>query len=251
MYDKDMKLQDKVVVITGSSSGIGQTTAIRFAKEGCKVVINYNKNQKGGEETLAKIKELTPDCLLVQADVSKKADVTRLFKEVVEAFGTVDILINNAAIGTDKRPFMEASYDDFQEMIQTDITSVFMCTQQAALIMQKQGYGKILNTSSVRGWEGGGRAPVYAAMKAAVNGFTKTFAKMVAPEIQVNAVGPGFVRTRTYDTMSDEMIDGFIDSTYLKRWVTQEEVADAFVFLAKNDAMTGQIIYVDAGFTLK
>jgi 3-oxoacyl-[acyl-carrier protein] reductase len=246
-----MTLKDKVVVITGSSSGIGQTTALRFAKEGAKVVINYHANKKGGEETLAKIKKITPNCLLVQADVSIEKDVKRLFKTVVDKFGTVDILINNAAIGTDKRPFMEATYDDFQEMIQTDITSVFMCSQQAAIIMQKQGYGKILNTSSVRGWEGGGRAPVYAAMKAAVNSFTKTFAKMMGPNIQVNAVGPGFVRTRTYDTMSKEMIDSFIESTYLKRFVTQEEIADAFVFLAKNDAMTGQIIYVDAGFTLK
>ncbi len=246
-----MILKGKVVVVTGSSSGIGQTTAIRFAKEGAKVVLNYNKNKQGGEETLAKIQEITKECLLVQADVSKEADVARLFKTVVDKFSTVDVLINNAAIGTDKRPFMEASFDDFQEMIDTDITSVFMCSQQAALIMQKQGYGKILNTSSVRGWEGGGRAPVYAAMKAAVNSFTKTFAKMVAPDIQVNAVGPGFVKTRTYDTMPPERIEGFIESTYLKRWVTQEEIADAFVFLAKNDAITGQIIYVDAGYTLK
>ncbi len=246
-----MVIKDKVVLVTGSSSGIGQTTAIRFAKEGAKVVVNYHVNKKGGEETLAKIKKITPDCLLVQADVSKEEDVKRLFETVVDKFGTVDILINNAAIGTDKRPFMEASYDDFQEMIQTDITSVFMCSQQAARIMQKQGHGKILNTSSVRGWEGGGRAPVYAAMKAAVNSFTKTLAKMLGPDIQVNAVGPGFVRTRTYDTMTQEMIDAFLASTYLKRFVTQEEIADAFVFLAENDAMTGQIIYVDAGFTLK
>ena len=246
-----MTLQDKVVVITGSSSGIGRATAIRFANEGCKVVINYRNNRQGGEETISELQEITSECLLVQADVSKEDDVKRLFKEVLDRFGTVDILINNAAIGTDKRPFMEASYNDFQEIIQTDITSVFMCSQQAALIMQKQGHGKILNTSSVRGWESGGRAPVYAAMKAAVNSFTKTFAKMVAPDIQVNAVAPGFVRTRTYDTMPEEMIKGFIDSTYLKRWVTQEEIADAFLFLAKNDAITGQVIYVDGGFTLK
>jgi 3-oxoacyl-[acyl-carrier protein] reductase len=246
-----MVLKGKVVIITGSSSGIGQTTAVRFAKEGAKVVVNYSKNKQGGEETLAKLKKITDDCLLIQADVSKEEDIKRLFKTVVDKFSTVDVLINNAAIGTDKRPFMEASYDDFQEMIDTDITSVFMCSQQAALIMQKQGHGKILNTSSVRGWEGGGRAPVYAAMKAAVNSFTKTFAKMVAPDIQVNAVGPGFVKTRTYDTMSPEMIEGFIESTYLKRWVTQDEIADAFVFLAKNDGITGQVIYVDAGFTLK
>lgn len=246
-----MIIKDKVVLVTGSSSGIGQAVALRFAKEGAKVVVNYNTNKKGGEETLAKLKEINPDCLLVQADVSKEADVKRLFKTVINEFSALDVLINNAAIGTDKRPFMEASYDDFQEMIDTDITSVFMCSQQAALIMQKQGYGKIINTSSVRGWGPGGRAPVYAAMKAAVNSFTKTFAKMVAPDIQVNAVAPGFVKTRTYDAFTDERIKGFIDSTYLKRFVTKEEIADAFVFLAKNDAMTGQVIYVDAGFTLK
>ena len=246
-----MILKDRVVLITGSSSGIGRATAVRFAEEGCKVVINYRANRAGGEETLAKLKEITEDSLLLQADVSIEDDVERLFKETIDKFGTVDILINNAAIGTDRRPFMEASYDDFQEMIQTDITSVFMCSQQAALIMQEQGHGKILNTSSIRGWESGGRAPVYAAMKAAVNSFTKSFAKMVAPNIQVNAVAPGFVKTRTYNSMPKEMIDGFIESTYLKRWVTKEEIADAFVFLAQNDAMTGQVVYVDAGFTLK
>ncbi|HEX5447783.1 MAG TPA: SDR family oxidoreductase [Candidatus Saccharimonadales bacterium] len=244
-------LNGKVVLVTGSSSGIGQAIAIRFAREGAKVIINYRANKEGGEETLARIKEITNDCMLVQADVSKEEDVKRLFKATLDKFGTVDVLINNAAIGTDKRPFMEATYEDFQEMIDADITSVFMCSQQAAIVMQKQGHGKILNTSSVRGWEGGGRAPVYAAMKAAVNSFTKTFAKMVAPAIQVNAVGPGFVKTRSYDVMAPEMIKGFIESTYLKRWVTSEEIADAFVFLAKNDAMTGQVIYVDAGFTLK
>ncbi|MFZ1248984.1 MAG: SDR family oxidoreductase [Candidatus Saccharimonadales bacterium] len=246
-----MVLKDKVALITGSSSGIGRATAVRFAKEGCKVVVNYRQNKLGGEETLAQIKEIMDNCLLVQADVSKENDVKRLFQDVVDRFGTVDILVNNAAIGTDKRPFMEASYDDFQEMIQTDITSVFMCSQQAALLMQRQGYGKILNTSSIRGWESGGRAPVYAAMKAAVNSFTKSFAKMVAPNIHVNAVAPGFVKTRSYDTMPSERITGFIESTYLKRWVTEDEIADAFIFLAKNDAMTGQVIYVDAGFTLK
>ncbi len=205
----------------------------------------------GGAETLAKVKAITEDCLLVQADVTKPEDVARLFKEATDKFGTVDILVNNAAIGTDKKPFMEASYDDMKEMIDADLTSVLMCTQLAARIMQKQGHGKILNTSSIRGWEHGGRAPVYAASKAAVNSFTRTFAKQVAPKIQVNAVAPGFVKTRSYDSMQPEQLQSFLDQTQLKRWVTLEEIADAFVFLAKNDAMTGQVIYVDAGFTLK
>jgi 3-oxoacyl-[acyl-carrier protein] reductase len=246
-----MTLKDKVVLVTGSSSGIGQATAIRLAEEGAKIVVNYHVNKDGGEETLNKVKELSPESILIQADVSKEEDVERLFQEVVDKFGRVDILINNAAIGTDKKPYMEASYDDMKEMIDADITSVLMCSQRAAKLMDKHDGGKILNTSSIRGWEHGGRAPVYAASKAAVNSFTRTLAKQVAPKIQVNAVAPGFVKTRSYDSMSDEQVQGFIDQTYLKRWVTVEEIADAFVFLAKNDAMTGQVIYVDAGFTLK
>ncbi|HSX16292.1 MAG TPA: SDR family oxidoreductase [Candidatus Saccharimonadales bacterium] len=246
-----MILKDKVVVVTGSSSGIGRATALLFAQEGAKVVINYHINKDGGDETLAEVQKLSPESILVQADISKSADVERLFKETTDAFGRVDILVNNGAIGTDKHPYMEASYDDMKEMIDTDLTSVLMCSQLAVKIMQKQGGGKILNTSSIRGWEHGGRAPVYAAAKAAVNSFTRTLAKQVAPDIQVNAIAPGFTKTRSYDSMSPEQVQGFLDQTYLKRWVTVDEIADAFLFLAKNDAITGQVIYVDAGFTLK
>ena len=246
-----MKLKDKVVIITGSSSGIGQGVAVRFAEEGAKVVVNYHVNKEGGEETLAKLKKITGDCMLIQADVSKEADVKRLFQEVMEKFSKVDILINNAAVGTDKKPFMEAGYEDMKEMIDADLMSVLMCSQQAARIMLKQGSGKIINTSSIRGWEYGGRAPVYAAAKAGVNSFTRTFAKEMAPNIQVNAVAPGFVKTRSYDNVAQERIDTFMNQTHLKRWVTIDEIADAFMFLAGNDAMTGQVIYVEAGFMLK
>ena len=247
----DRELAGSCAVVTGSSSGIGQTIAIRFAKEGAKVVANYHVNKAGGQATLAKLKEITEDCLLVQADVSKPKDVKRLFQTVLKKFSRVDILVNNAAMGTDKHPYMQASYDDMKEMIDANVTSVLLCSQQAAKIMEKQGGGKILNTSSIRGWEHGGRAPVYAATKAAVNSFTRTFAKQAAPKIQVNAVAPGFVKTRSYDNMTPDMLDGFIQQTYLKRWVTEDEIADAFIFFAQNDAITGQVLYVDAGFTLK
>lgn len=250
-----MNLKNKVVLITGSSSGIGKATALRFAKEGAKVVVNYNVNKKGGEETLAEIKKLGVEGLLIQADVTKPEDVERLFRTVVDKLKTVDVLINNAAIGTDIVPFivpfMEATYSDILKMINTDLISAMLCSQQAVRIMEKQGYGKILNTSSVRGAEHGGRAIVYAAAKAGINSFTKTLAKQVAPKIHVNAVAPGFVKTRSYNKMSQEMIDFFINQTYLKRWITTDEIADAFVFLAKNDGITGQVIYVDGGFTLK
>lgn len=246
-----MELKDKVVLITGSSSGIGRATAIRFAKEGTKIVVNYRENKQGAEEVGSELKRLGTEYLVVQADVSKMTDIEKLFQKIEEKFGTVDILINNAAIPNDKIPYLEADAETIQELVQTDLIGPMLVSQFALRYMQKQGYGKILNTSSIRGAEHGGRSVVYAASKAGLNSFTKTLAKMVAPNIQVNAVAPGFVKTRNYDKMTPEQIQTFIDQTYLKRWVTEEEIADAFVFLAKNDAMTGQVIYVDAGFTLK
>lgn len=245
-----MELKDKIVLITGSSSGIGKTTAIRFAKEGAHVVINYCTNKIGGEQTLVEIEKYSKG-LLVQADVSNPTDIAKLFAKIEEEFGTIHILINNAAIPNDKVPFLQAGPEDIHEMINTDLIGPMICSQYAISYMQKQGFGKILNTSSIRGAEYGGRSVVYAASKAGINSFTKTFAKMVAPNIQVNAVAPGFVKTRSYDGRTEEECNMFLEQTYLKRWVTQEEIADAFIFLAKNDAMTGQVIYVDAGFTLK
>ena len=245
-----MDIKNKVVIITGSSSGIGATTAVAFAKEKAKVVVNYNVNKKGGEKTLKEVEKYSKG-LLVQADVSNPEDIKRLFDETVKKFKRVDILVNNAAIPNDQVPYPEASYDEILELVNTDLVGPMVCSQHAIRIMQKQGGGKILNTSSIRGWEHGGRSVVYAASKAGLNSFTRTLAKMVAPKIQVNAVAPGFVKTRNYNGMTRERIKGFIDQTVLMRWVTVEEIAEAFLFLAKNDAMTGQVIYVDAGFTLK
>lgn len=245
-----MDIINKVVVITGSSSGIGRTTAISFAKEGAKVVVNYNVNKKGGIETLSDVHKHS-EGLLVQADISKPKEVIRLFKEVKKKFGTVHILINNAAIPNDRVPYLEASYEEISDFVNTDLIGPMICSQEAIKFMKKQGFGKIINTTSIRGAEHGGRSVVYAACKAALNSFSKTLAKMVAPEIQVNAVAPGFVKTRNYDNFGKKQIDSFLAQTYLKRFVTEDEIADAFIFLAKNDAMTGQVIYVDAGFTLK
>src|SRR3972149_9011623 len=246
-----MDLKDRVVLITGSSSGIGKSTALAFAREGAKIVINYHVNKKGGEGVIREIKKLGGDSLLVQADISNPKDVKRMFGEVVRKFGTIHVLINNAAIPNDKVPYLEASYEEILEMVNTDLIGAMLCSQHAIKYMQKQGYGKILNTSSIRGAEHGGRSVVYAASKAGINSFTKTLAKIVAPSIQVNAVAPGLCKTRNYDNFTKELTDTFINQTYLKRWVKEEEIADAFLFLAKNDALTRQVIYVDAGFPLK
>ena len=156
-----MDLKDKIVVVTGSSSGIGKTTAIRFAKEGAKVVVNYRVNKNGAEETLEEIKKYS-EGIVIQADVSNPLDIKRLFDETIKAFGTVHILINNAAIPNDKVPFLEASYDEVLELVNTDLIGPMMCSKEAIKYMQKQGFGKIINTSSIRGAAHGGRSVVYA-----------------------------------------------------------------------------------------
>lgn len=246
-----MDLKNKVVVITGSSSGIGRTTAIRFAQEGCKVVINYNHNEVGGNETFDLIS--SNEKLLVKADVSQETDCLNLIKESVGKFGGIDILINNAGIGTDKKPYLEESMQDMSELLGVNLIGPLFLSQQVFKYFKDQNKnGKILNTSSIKGIEyGGGGGVVYAASKAAINSLTKTLAKRFAPNVQVNAVAPGYVYVPRYDNFSQETKDSFLAETFLKRYVTVDEVADAFIFLAKNDAMTGQVIYVDAGFTLK
>ncbi len=244
------ELKDKVVLITGSSSGIGRATAISFAKQGASVGVNYRENKQGAEAVAKEINKLGAKALIIKADVSKPDEVKMMFDQVISEFRQLDILINNAAIPTDKVPFLDASFDDLREMIDTDLIGPMVCSQQAVRIMRKQGHGKILNTGSVRGWEYGGRAEVYAASKAGLHSLTRTLAKEVAPEIQVNAVAPGFVKTRVYDTAPPERIDSFMGQTYLKRFIEPDEIADAFIFLAKNDAVTGQVIYVEAGFML-
>lgn len=246
-----MTLKDKVVIITGSSSGIGQHLALRFAQEGAIVVVNYCSNKTGAHKTLAAITRIKQRGIIIQADVSDSQDIERLFTTTTQQFGTVDILINNAAYGTDNVPFLEATKASLTCMMTNNLVGPMLCSLHAIKHMRHQGYGKILFTSSVRGIEYGGRSPVYAATKAGINSLTKTLAKQLAPDILVNAVAPGTVKTRTFDTWSQELIGSLLDMQYLKRFITKDEVADAFIFLAKHDSITGQVVYVDGGYTLK
>jgi 3-oxoacyl-[acyl-carrier protein] reductase len=246
-----MELKNKVVLITGSSSGIGQATAIKFAQEGSKVVIHYHENKKGAVETQESINKIGAESIIVKADLSIEAEIKKMFDQILEKYKTIDVLVNNGASPTEFVPYFQAKQKDILDLFNVNIVNAMLCSKYAIDIMKKQKSGKILNTSSIKGWEHGGGSVGYAVSKAAINSFTRTLAKAVAPDIQVNAVAPGYVKTRVYDNQPEEKIKNWLDGTYLKRWVTVEEVADTFIFLAKNDAMTGQIIYVDGGYTLK
>lgn len=247
-----MRFKDKIVLVTGSATGIGRATALKFAHEGAIVIINSKSNRNGGQTVAREIGNLGGRSLYVQADVSDEQAVSRLFAEIIKEFGTIDILINNAG-HTSGEPFQESTRQHWLEQFNTNFLGTVLCSRKAAKIMKKRDTGKIIMTTSIRGLPHTGREGImaYSAAKAAVISFTKTLAKELAPHITVNAVAPGFVLTRAYDTMSEQAKKDFLESTLIKRWITPEEIADAFLYLAGADAVTGHVLVVDGGFTLK
>jgi len=246
-----MKLKNKNILITGSSAGIGKAVALAFANEGSNIIINGKSNRKNGLQVVEEIKKLGVKAVYIQADVSDEKEVSQLFIEALKNFSTIDILVNNAGVAAGK-PFIETTKAYWLEQFNSNFFGTVLCSKEAIKIMKQNG-GKILNTASVRGLPDTGREGIiaYSAAKAAVINFTKTLAKEVAPKIMVNAVAPGFTLTRNYDEYSEALKQSFLDSTLLKRWITPDEIADAFIYLAKSDAVTGEILVVDGGFVLK
>jgi 3-oxoacyl-[acyl-carrier protein] reductase len=247
-----MEIKNKVAIITGSSSNIGKATALLFAKAGVKTVINSNINITGGQEVANQIVNLGGEAIFVQADVSIEQDVLRLFDRTMDQFGTVDILINNAGV-TLGQPFLETTVDIWQQAVANNLISAVLCSREAAKIMLKKEQGSIINTVSVRGIEHTGREGImaYSAAKAGLINFTKTLAKELAPNIFVNAIAPGFVYTHNFAKMSQELVDSFINATLIKRFIQPEEIAESYLFLARSNIITGEVLVVDGGFTLK
>jgi len=243
-----MKLQNKVAIITGSSRGIGRATAILFALEGAKVVVNYKKNRTKAESV---IKEIGLDnSLLVQADVSKEEDIQRLVSRTIEKFGKIDILINNA--GEIIRPGdWKTGLETWQKTIDVNLTSVWLMTKAIAPIMQRSG--SIINLTSTVGLLGSQYVLAYSCAKQAIVALTKSFAKELAPNIRVNAVAPSNVMTDMTNSAGEELIERMKQNTPLKRIADPEELAKAILFLASEDAsyITGHTLVVDGGYSMK
>ncbi len=245
-----MKLKGKVAIITGSSRGIGRATAILFAKEGAKVVVNYIKEKKKAEEVVKAIGK--QNALLVQADVATEEGVKKLMGETIERFGRIDILVNNA--GAIFRPGdWKSDVATWQKTMDINLTSAWLMIREVASIMKQQKKGAIVNVTSVYGILGAAPVLAYTSAKGGLITLTKSFAKELAPTIRVNAVAPSNVMTDMTKGAGPALIEQFRQETPLKRIADPEEIARAILFLASTDAsyITGQILVVDGGYSLK
>ncbi|MBD1843898.1 3-oxoacyl-[acyl-carrier-protein] reductase [Cyanobacteria bacterium FACHB-63] len=246
----EAQLQGKVAIVTGASRGIGRATALAFANEGASVVVNYASSSGAAEEVVAQITEQGGSAIAVKADVSKADQVDALIESTMEKYGRIDVLVNNAGITRDTL-LLRMKPEEWQAVIDLNLTGVFLCTKAVSKIMLKQRSGRIVNITSVAGQMGNPGQANYSAAKAGVIGFTKTVAKELAARgITVNAVAPGFIETdMTHDLKADEILK-FIP---LSRYGKPEEVAGMICFLAASPAagyITGQVMNVDGGMVM-
>lgn len=246
-----MALTGKIALVTGSSRGIGRAVAAAFADRGATVVLNSRSDVAAGEQAAREISDRGGPAQHIQADVTDPVDVERLFTTVEQTYGPVDILVNNAG-RTEGAPFLESSREHWLHMLETNLMSAVLCSIRAARSMVPRGTGTIINTSSIRGLDANGREGVmaYSAAKAALNNFTRTLAKELAPQIRVNAVAPGFVATSYLDRVDETMKQSWLDLIPLRMFIGPEQIAGAYVYLAEAPYVTGTILTADAGFTL-
>ncbi len=242
-----MQLKDKVVLITGASKGIGRATAVAFAKEGCFLVINYKSDRRAAEEVLQECNAYSDKNMIVKADVADRGQVKAMINKIKKLYRTLDVLVNNAGIFDDNDS--PDNIEVFEKIYRQNFLSHVCVTKYALEIMRR---GKIVNVSSIHGRLGQGRpgAIAYAAFKAAFENYTKNLAKAVAPEILVNAMAPGRVVTPMWGDLSKQEQRELGRGQLIKRMIEPEEVADAILFLVKNDAMCGEVLTIDGGMSL-
>ncbi|CAK8567200.1 unnamed protein product [Lathyrus sativus] len=247
------KVEAPVVIVTGASRGIGRAIALALGKAGCKVLVNYARSSKEAEEVSKEIEALGGQALTFGGDVSNEADVNSMIKTAVDAWGTVDVLINNAGITRDGL-LMRMKKSQWQEVIDLNLTGVFLSTQAAAKIMMKNKKGRIINIASVVGLIGNAGQANYAAAKAGVIGLTKSVAKEYSSRgITVNAVAPGFIASDMTAKLGKDIEKKILEAIPLGRYGQPEEVAGLVEFLALNQAssyITGQVFTIDGGMVM-
>ena len=245
-------LSGKVAFVTGASRGIGRAIALRLAADGAKVALNFASNSAKAEAVKAEIETSGGVAMLVQGDVAKFEVVTELIKKVVDEWGRLDILINNAGITRDNL-LLKMNEDDFDRVISTNLKGVFNCTKAVTKLMMKQRGGRIVNMSSVVGLKGNISQANYAAAKAGIIGFTKSAARELASRgVTVNAVAPGFINTDMTAALAEKVKEVMLQEIPAGRMGTPEDVANAVAFLVSDEAayITGQVLAVDGGMVM-
>ncbi|MCZ6804066.1 MAG: glucose 1-dehydrogenase [Proteobacteria bacterium] len=247
------RLKDKVAVITGASRGIGRGIAEAFAREGADIVVNYLKSKDRAESVVAEIKQSGSRAIAVQADIADEDDIDRLIEKTLDKFGRIDIWVNNAGadILTNTGAAAEI-HEKLEHLIEVDLRGTIKACWSITPIMQEQGHGVIINMSwdlATHGFEGT-NPQIFAATKAGILGFTRSFAKTVGPEIRVNIVSPGWIATAfAKEHMDDDYYQARIKEIPSGRFGSPEDVAAAVVFLASDESsyLTGEAIKINGG----
>ena len=243
-----MRLKDKVALITGGAQGIGRQIALGFAREGADVVIG-DVNLDQATKTRQEIEDLGRKSEAVSLDVTDFAKVQDIVNKILDKFKKIDILVNNAGITRDNL-LLRMSEADWQAVIKVNLTGTFNCTKAISRIMLKQKAGKIINIASIIGIIGNAGQANYSASKGAIIALTKTTAKELASRnINVNAIAPGFIKTQMTDKLPEEVKTKMLSQIPLARFGNPQDIANACVFLASEEAtyITGQTIVVDGG----
>ncbi len=247
-----MNFLNKVVLVTGSSRGIGRSIAVKFAKEGASVIINYKSDQKAAETITEIISSYGHDCICIKADVSKESSVKSMVEQIVEKYGRIDVLVNNAGIAIDA-DFSERKIKDWHDTLDTNLVGVYLVSKYVGEYMKRQEYGKIVNISSTNGIDTMYTYSIdYDASKAALINLTKNLAIEFSPYVNVNAVAPGWVDTEMNADLSKEYLREEKAKILLQRFAEPEEIAEAVLFLASDKAryIDGETIRVDGGIKL-
>jgi 3-oxoacyl-[acyl-carrier protein] reductase len=253
-----MKLAGAVCIVTGSATGVGAACAIMLAAKGARVVVNYSRSEAEARETLAVIEKTGGEAMLVQGDVASDADCRRIAAAALARWGRIDGLVNNAGVTKFANPadldLLEAA--DFHRLLDVNVIGAFQMIRAVVPAMRKQGQGAIVNVSSNATAIGGGSSLAYTASKGALNAMTLTLARVLGPEIRVNAVSPGVIESRWLKDGVGEAAyasvrDRFADAAALGRVAQPEDVAEPVVWLLEGaDYITGENLMIDGGVRL-
>lgn len=246
-----MNLKHKVALVTGGGTGIGRAVSLELSRRGAYVAVNYSRSRLEAQETVSMIMKQGGQALAVQANVSKDQEVRSMVDRIVQHFGTIDLLVNNASITT------HIALDDLDAVTEevwnglydVNVKGMFFCARAVAPYMRTNTSGAIVNLGSIAGLTGSGSSLPYAVSKAAVHGLTKSLARALAPHIRVNCVAPGAVATRWWAGREEQM-NKLAPNLLLQSISTAEDIAQFVCAALEQEAMTGQIITVDSGQTL-